>query len=146
MNSAQQTFIDPVCEMKVTPETAAAVVERDGKKFYFCSTHCRDEFVRQRQHGQTQEHERQSATKRTYTCPMHPHIEQDHPGSCPICGMALEAKNVVAGDEEENVELRDMTRRFWIGAALSLPVFLLAMSHLLPSAPHWMESDFSRWV
>ena len=63
---------------------------------------------------------------------MHPEIEQDHPGDCPICGMALEPKNVVAGGEEDNAELRDMTRRFWIGAALTLPVFLLAMAHLVP--------------
>src|SRR5436190_13073056 len=57
--------------------------------------------------------------KTIYTCPMHPQIEQDHPGNCPICGMTLELKNVVAGTEEENAELRDMTRRFWIGAVLS---------------------------
>jgi len=81
-----------------------------------------------------------------YTCPMHPQIEQDHPGNCPICGMALEPKTVGAGGEEENAELRDMTRRFWIGAALSLPVFLLAMSHLLPAPPDWVTGDLSRWV
>ncbi len=81
-----------------------------------------------------------------YTCPMHPQIEQDHPGNCPICGMALEPKNVVAGSEEENSELRDMTRRFWIGAGLSLPVFFLAMWHLVPSAPVWVQSDWSRWT
>ena len=84
--------------------------------------------------------------KRIYTCPMHPQIEQDHPGSCPICGMALEPKNVVAGGEEDNSELRDMTRRLWIGAALALPVFLLAMAHLLPQAPRWVASDWSRWI
>ncbi|HEY2802217.1 MAG TPA: copper-translocating P-type ATPase [Chthoniobacterales bacterium] len=83
---------------------------------------------------------------KTYTCPMHPQIEQDTPGACPICGMALEPKNVVAGSEEENGELRDMTRRFWIGAILSLPVFVLAMWHVLPSAPAWVESDWSRWT
>ncbi len=82
-----------------------------------------------------------------YTCPMHPQIEQDHPGNCPICGMALEPKNLAAGaGEEENAELRDMTRRFWIGAVLSLPVFVLAMWHILPSAPHWVQSDPSRWA
>ena len=53
--------------------------------------------------------------KTIYTCPMHPQIEQDHPGSCPICGMTLEPKNVVANSDDENAELRDMTRRFWIG-------------------------------
>jgi len=81
-----------------------------------------------------------------YTCPMHPQIEQDHPGNCPICGMTLEPKNVIASGEEENAELNDMTRRLWIGAALSLPVFALAMWHILPSAPDWVQGDPSRWA
>ena len=81
-----------------------------------------------------------------YTCPMHPQIEQDHPGDCPICGMSLEPKKVVAGTEEDNAELDDMARRFWIGVVLSVPVFLLAMSHLLPSAPLWVQGDASRWA
>ncbi len=89
----------------------------------------------------------QSRSKATiFTCPMHPQIEQDHPGNCPICGMALEPKNIVAGAEEENHELKDMTRRFWICAALSLPVFLLAMGHLFPGAPHWVGGTMSRWI
>jgi P-type Cu+ transporter len=81
-----------------------------------------------------------------YTCPMHPEIEQDHPGDCPICGMALEPKTVSPEAEEEDGELRDMTRRFWIGAALALPVFLLAMAHMLPNAPHWVMGEVSRWT
>ena len=83
--------------------------------------------------------------KTIYTCPMHPQIEQDHPGDCPICGMALEPKNV-GGGEEENRELHDMTQRLWIGAALSLPVFILAMGHLVPSSPGWVRGDLSRWA
>ena len=79
-----------------------------------------------------------------YTCPMHPEVEQNQPGNCPICGMALEPKSPVAGGEEENAELRDMTRRFWIGAALTLPVFVLAMAHLLPDVPTWIAGNFSR--
>ena len=77
---------------------------------------------------------------------MHPQIEQDHPGSCPICGMALEPKTISAEDPEENAELRDMTRRFWIGGIFGLPVFVLAMAHLYPKAPHWVEEDWSRWA
>ena len=84
--------------------------------------------------------------KTIYTCPMHPQIEQDHPGDCPICGMTLEPKNIVAGGEEENSELRDMTRRLWIGGTLSLPVFILAMWHLFPTAAEWVQGDTSRWV
>ena len=84
-----------------------------------------------------------------YTCPMHPEVQQDHPGGCPKCGMALEPKLASAGtDDDENAELRDMTRRFWIGAALALPVFLLAMAHLIPALARrsWVESSVSRWV
>ncbi len=77
---------------------------------------------------------------------MHPQIEQDHPGNCPICGMTLEPKNVVTGGEEDDTELRDMTRRFWIGVALSAPVFLVAMAHMMPGAPAWVEGDVSRWA
>jgi Cu+-exporting ATPase len=81
-----------------------------------------------------------------YTCPMHPQIERDHPGNCPICGMTLEPKRPVAEGDEDSAELRDMTRRFWISVALALPVFLIAMAHLFPHAPEWVASDPSRWV
>ena len=87
--------------------------------------------------------------KKIYTCPMHPEIQQDKPGNCPKCGMALEPKTVTAGmDDEENVELRDMTKRFWIGAALSLPVFVLAMAHLIPALGRfpWVKGEASRWL
>ncbi|HXI69943.1 MAG TPA: copper-translocating P-type ATPase [Verrucomicrobiae bacterium] len=85
--------------------------------------------------------------KAIYTCPMHPEVQQDHPGNCPKCGMTLEPRNVSTA-EEESPELADMTRRFWIGAALALPVFLLAMAHLIPPLGHesWMTSDPSRWI
>jgi len=81
-----------------------------------------------------------------YTCPMHPEIERDTPGDCPICGMALEPKTISATTAEDDSELTDMTRRVWIGAALTFPVFVLAMSHLIPSAPEWMSGDTSRWI
>jgi len=84
-----------------------------------------------------------------YTCPMHPEVQQDHPGECPKCGMTLEQKTVTAGtDDDENAELRDMTKRFWFGAALALPVFGLAMAHLIPalSRQSWVHGSVSRWV
>ena len=82
-----------------------------------------------------------------YTCPMHPQIEQDHPGNCPICGMTLEPKTVTAAvGDEDNAELRDMTRRLWIGASLALPVFLLGMAHFVPAVAHVTDSPLSRWV
>jgi len=90
-----------------------------------------------------------SAAKPIYTCPMHQEVQQDHPGTCPKCGMTLELKTVTAGaDEGENAELRDMAKRFWIGGALTLPVFVLAMGHLIPALGRqpWMDSDVSRWT
>ncbi len=77
---------------------------------------------------------------------MHPEIRRDSPGECPICGMALELETISADREEDNSELIDMSRRFWVGAALALPVFLLAMSHLIPNAPPWLSGDASRWI
>lgn len=89
-------------------------------------------------------------TKTIYTCPMHPEIEQDHPGECPKCGMALEPKTAASSDEkEDDSELRDMTLRFWVGAVLTLPVFVLAMAHVIPSlgGEHsWLSGPVSRWI
>jgi Cu+-exporting ATPase len=82
-----------------------------------------------------------------YTCPMHPQVEQDHPGACPICGMPLEPKiPAMTADAESGSELVDMTRRFWVSATLTLPVFLLAMSHLGPGLARVSDSPVSRWV
>jgi Cu+-exporting ATPase len=80
-----------------------------------------------------------------WTCPMHPQIEQAAPGDCPICGMALEPKTVTAAPEE-NHELADMTRRFWLGGALALPVFVLGMLHLVPTLEHIAMASWSRWT
>ena len=90
-----------------------------------------------------------AAGKTIYTCPMHPEIEQDHPGDCPKCGMALEPKTISAESEaeEDNTELRNMSRRFWIGTALTLPVFIVAMAHIVPAWSHaeWLNGEASRW-
>src|SRR6266513_2950375 len=67
-----------------------------------------------------------------YTCPMHPEIEQDHPGHCPKCGMTLEPKTIGAGDEEEQSEIRSLSRKFWIALVLAIPVLIIAMSHAIP--------------
>ncbi len=87
--------------------------------------------------------------KTIYTCPMHPEVVQDGPGDCPKCGMALEPKTVAGGmAEDENPEFQDMTRRFWWSAALTLPVFVLAMAHMIPAlgAKPWVMGDVSRWL
>ncbi len=90
-----------------------------------------------------------SAARATYTCPMHPEVQQDHPGDCPKCGMTLEPKTATADPaDEENAELRDMTTRFWISAALTLPVFVLAMAHLIPALGRLplLDGGVSRWL
>jgi P-type Cu+ transporter len=136
---------DPICGMTVDEEEALST-ERDGETFYFCSEHCRKKFLSP---ADSEEPEKKPRGKATYTCPMHPEIEQDKPGDCPKCGMALEPKTVSGGtDEEDNSELRDMTRRFWIATALTLPVFILAMAHMVPSqaVQTWSNSHVSRWI
>ena len=145
---------DPICGMTVD-EASALHVERGGQTFYFCSDHCRQKFLsapsatKQDEKSGTTKQEEQPQDRAIYTCPMHPEVQQDHPGDCPKCGMALEPKTLTAGtDDEENAELRDMTRRFWIGAALTLPVFILAMAHMVPvlGQQAWVTSHGSRWI
>lgn len=136
---------DPICGMTVD-KASALHAERDGKTFYFCSENCRKKFLSTSDSKKTEE---KPDGKAIYTCPMHPEVEQDHPGDCPKCGMGLEPKTVTAGDDdEENVELRDMTKRLWIGAVLALPVFVLAMSHLIPvlGSQEWVNGGISRWL
>jgi Cu+-exporting ATPase len=87
--------------------------------------------------------------KPIYTCPMHPEVQQNHPGNCPKCGMTLELRTVAAGpDPQESAELHDMTRRFRVGATLALPVFVVAMTHLVPALAMqpWVDGDTSRWI
>ena len=90
---------------------------------------------------------RAPSTKTEYVCPMHPEVVQDHPGSCPKCGMALEPREITLA-EEENPELKDMTRRFWIGLVLGFPLFLLAMSDMIPGQPvqHILSPSLLHWV
>ena len=110
--------IDPICGMTVN-EASALRAERDGQAIYFCSDPCRQTFLST---PATAKHEEKPRGTAIYTCPMHPEVQQDHRGDCPKCGMALEPKTVTAGThDEENAELRDMTKRFWTGAALTLP-------------------------
>lgn len=145
MKESQSVIKDPICGM-VVDEAAAIYAERDGETFYFCSDHCRQKFLST---SDADKQEDKPQGKAIYTCPMHLEIQQDHPGDCPKCGMALEPETVTAGnDGEENAELRSMTRRFWIGAAMTLPVFILAMAHLIPTIGRqsWVDSHASRWV
>ncbi len=163
--------IDPICGMTVD-DSSPFSAERDGETVYFCSEHCRVKFVAQSpghgtpvqgrsqngtddqetldpsQHAQPAKSGKHSANAKYY-CPMCPGVEADQPGDCPKCGMALEPVSTsVTSDEEENAELRDMARRFWIGSVLTLPVFILAMSHFVPvpAVQSWADSHLSRWI
>jgi len=122
---------DPVCGMTVEPATAAGSVEHQGKTYWFCSQHCVHAFKADpgKYLGKKKEPETRGGT---YTCPMHPEIVQVGPGSCPKCGMALVP---MEGGEEDDSELRDLTRRLWVSAALSIP--LVAMMFVMPMP--WLE-------
>jgi Cu+-exporting ATPase len=154
------TRIDPVCAMTVDPNNAAGQVEYNGETYYFCSTHCLRKFREDPQRYLTQTTAPatvqltrrkeapapRSGEKIEYTCPMHPEVIRDAPGFCPICGMALEPRTATL--EEDNSELLDMKRRFWISAALSLPLLLLSMSEVLPGDPvrSAIGSQFTNWI
>lgn len=123
---------DPVCGMTVDPATAKHSVRHEGRDFYFCSAGCKAKFEAEPQKYLGDRAAPQSMPKGTqYTCPMHPEIIRDKPGSCPICGMALEPMGVPTGDEGPNPELVDFTRRFWVSAALSVPLLIVAMAPML---------------
>jgi P-type Cu+ transporter len=144
--------VDPVCKMLVTPETAAARYDLNGKTYYFCAVRCKENFAAEpdkylagagRPDEKAFEAGDQSAIE--YTCPMHPEIVQIGPGSCPICGMALEPKEITL-DDAPDPEYLDMKRRFWISAILTAPIFALAMGEMLPAFHSTVSPTLSIWV
>jgi Cu+-exporting ATPase len=136
---------DPVCGMRVDPQTAKHRFAYKGQDYFFCSGRCRARFEAEPDTFlQPKPQEAAAPAGTIYTCPMHPEVKQVGPGCCPICGMALEPEQVSL-DDVPDPELIDMTRRFWIALALTLPVFVIEMGghlglmHLLPQ--HW-----SNWI
>ena len=148
--------IDPICGMTVDEQTATSAL-RDGVIFYFCSEGCRRKFVAAEflpmaasccgSHRPTANAPAGRADA-IYTCPMHPEIEQVGPGACPKCGMDLEPKTLQLDSGDDDPELRGLARRFWIAAALTLPVFLISMLPMLgvpvdrwlgPTAHPWLQ-------
>jgi Cu+-exporting ATPase len=146
---------DPVCGMMVDPQKAAGKVEHAGKTYFFCSPRCAERFEKEPEKFLAapgtagMEHARAipplaSAHEIRYTCPMHPEIVQIGPGSCPICGMALEPMDIVAG-EQADAEYESMRNRLWVGAALSLPLLVLSMAgdalgfHFAPGVKNVIE-------
>lgn len=130
----EQEYRDPVCGMTVTKQKAAANVEHQGKDYYFCAISCATKF---KADPKKYLNPGQAAVTRDgkYTCPMHPEIVQDGPGSCPKCGMALEPVDV-SEEEEANPELADMQRRFWVSVALTAPLLLQMVVGAVAS---WVE-------
>src|SRR6266481_6660056 len=143
---------DPVCGMAVDPGTAHRA-EHAGAGYFFCSARCRDRFVAEPARyladpdGHTSDVAAPEAGGARWTCPMHPQIVRPGPGSCPICGMALEPMTPSAG-EAANPELRDMTRRFWTGVALSLPLLAIVMAQHFdkPAVDAAIARRFLVWV
>jgi len=124
--------LDPVCGMTVDPAKAAGKADYKGTSYFFCSRHCAHAFKADPEKFLVSKKStpyKVEEKKAQYTCPMHPQIVRDAPGSCPICGMALVP--IAGTGEADDSELRDLTRRFWAGAALSAPLVLLAMAPMI---------------
>ncbi len=144
--SAAHMVRDPVCGMTVSPETAKHKTAHHGETFYFCSGTCKAKFEADPERYLAPKKAEATDPTAIYTCPMHPEIRQIGPGSCPICGMALEPE-IATADSGPNPELADMMRRFWIGLILTLPVFILEMgAHLFPALMHAIPQSLSNWL
>ncbi|MFO8014727.1 MAG: heavy metal translocating P-type ATPase [Phycisphaerae bacterium] len=163
------TAVDPVCGMTVDPDTAAASVEYRGETYHFCNPRCRAKFQADPESYLAADDEAAAAHEapgepsagaedaapdtRTYTCPMHPEVRQQGPGDCPQCGMDLEpaeeeAPSGEGQDEAIPPELAAMTRRFWISLALTAPVFVIGMSHMVPGLAlrEWFGAAALQWI
>lgn len=151
---------DPVCGMNVEPDTPHRLTH-EGEEVLFCSAHCKakfaaepEKYAKAKDAGQSAKHSHRGrgasasvdAPKGvTWTCPMHPEIVRDGPGSCPICGMALEPMTPSA-DGGPNHELIDMSRRFWVGAALAAPVLALEMGRHLFGIDYVVPPAWNPWL
>jgi P-type Cu+ transporter len=147
---AETQLRDPVCGMSVT-HGSKHHAEHGGVEYFFCSAGCQTKFIadpnkylaRESQSGMTAAHEEAAVPGATYTCPMHPEIEQEHPGTCPKCGMALEPLMPSLDADEENPELVDFRHRFWWTLPLTIAVTILAMfGHQLG----WFDIRTQTWI
>ncbi|SDG95952.1 Cu+-exporting ATPase [Bradyrhizobium sp. Rc2d] len=144
---AATKVLDPVCGMTVDPATSKHHLTHHGETFHFCSAGCRTKFAADpaKYLAKDGAPEPEMPAGTIYTCPMHPEIRQVGPGTCPICGMALEPE-VASLETGPNPELADMTRRFWIGGALALPAVVLEMGGHLAGPHNWMDQTLSNWI
>lgn len=149
MLASPATATDPVCGMTVDPATSRHRFQHDGVTFHFCCAGCRGKFAADpdKYLSPKQQAEAPPPPGAIYTCPMHPEIRQVGPGSCPICGMALEPLAITA-EPEANPELADMNRRFWIGLVLTVPVVALEMGGHIPGLDlhHLLAPGLLNWV
>jgi Cu+-exporting ATPase len=146
--TAGERVRDPVCGMSVDPHKTPHCHEHGGRTYYFCSAGCRTKFSADpaKYLSSTEAKPAPAVPASTiYTCPMHPQIRQVGPGFCPICGMALEPELVTA-EAAPNPELADMTRRFWVGLVLSLPVLALEMGGHLTNLHMLLGQKWSNWL
>jgi Cu+-exporting ATPase len=140
------TVRDPVCGMTVDPATSPHRFDHRGETYHFCSAGCRTKFAADPQTYLDNTTPKAAVPEGTiYTCPMHPQIRQVGPGSCPICGMALEPE-VASLDAPPNPELADMTRRFRVGLVLALPAVVLEMGGHLVGGHGWIDQTLSNWI
>ena len=139
---------DPVCGMDVDPQKTEHHFTFDERDYHFCSEKCLHKFEAEPKKYLEPREAEPVVEGAIYTCPMHPEIEQIGPGSCPICGMALELKDATSGAEEDTTELDDMTRRFWVSAVLSIPTLLLVMFDHIPGKPmeNIISSETAMWI
>jgi P-type Cu+ transporter len=141
------TAIDPVCGMSVDPHAAKHRADYHGHPYYFCCAGCKTKFEAdpERYLNKASRASEPVPEGAIYTCPMDPQIRQVGPGSCPICGMALEPELPSASDAP-NPELADMTRRFWIGVVLTLPVFAVEMGGHVFNLVQWLDPQKLNWL
>ncbi len=138
---------DPICGMEIDPAVAVGHIERSGQTYHFCSDVCLERFRAEASGAPPAAAAAASGPDtREYTCPMDPEVRQVGPGSCPICGMALEPRMVTI--EERNPELEEMTRRFWGSLALTVPILAFMVSEFLPGQPlqHWLPPAAMVWT
>jgi Cu+-exporting ATPase len=133
-STATTEVVDPVCGMTISPHDAVGHLEHQGETYYFCNESCLEQFRADPRRFLAPAPARPPVSASgEWTCPMHPEVVRSEPGSCPICGMALEPRAVTLDDR--NPELDDMSRRFLVSAVLTVPTFALAMGELLPGDP-----------
>ncbi|MGH9175876.1 MAG: heavy metal translocating P-type ATPase, partial [Vicinamibacterales bacterium] len=149
--SAPAKVVDPVCGMTISPADAAGHLDHNGHTYYFCSNSCLEQFRADPERfidpAQAQKAAAAAEPAAEYTCPMHPEIRQIGPGSCPICGMALEPVTVTL-DDRPNEELEDMTRRFRWSLVLTAPILAFMIGEFIPGQPlhHWLPAGVLNWL